>query len=162
MAARSDGRKGGDEREEAMTFNEFDKAAPGAVAALRALGQCVDASGLEKTLTELMKVRVSQINGCAFCIQFHLNLARKLGVPAQKLDLVAAWRDVDVYSDRERAALTYAEVATRDPGAAAHALAEARTIFSQSESIMLAVSVATINQWNRIAAPLLFPPPAAS
>jgi AhpD family alkylhydroperoxidase len=75
-----------------MDYAAFTETAGGAAAALQALGKAVDASGLDKTLTELVKLRASQINGCAFCVQFHLNLARKLGVAPVKLDLAAVWR----------------------------------------------------------------------
>ncbi len=70
-------------------------------------------SGLDKALTELIKIRASQINGCAFCVQFHLNLARKAGVPQTKLDLVAVWRDAGVFTAREMAALAWTEALTQ-------------------------------------------------
>ena len=75
-----------------VDWTDFERAAPEVVAALRALGMAVDASGLEKTLTELIKVRASQLNGCAYCLQFHLTSARKLPIAPAKLDLVATWR----------------------------------------------------------------------
>ena len=75
-----------------MTYDDFRTSQPDAHAALLALGKCVDDAGLEKELTELVKLRVSQINGCAFCIQLHLNIARKLPVDETKLGLVAALR----------------------------------------------------------------------
>ncbi|MFT4021702.1 MAG: carboxymuconolactone decarboxylase family protein, partial [Acinetobacter sp.] len=96
-----------------FSYAGFQKISPAALAALLEMGKAVDDSGLEKTLTELVKIRVSQINGCAFCIQFHLQIARRIGIDAIKLDLVAAWRDVDVYSARELAALEWAEEVTR-------------------------------------------------
>ncbi len=144
-----------------IDFPEFMKQAPEAVAALRTLTKVVNDAGLEKALTELVKVRVSQINGCAFCIQFHLNLARELGVPAPKLDLVAAWRDAGVFTDREAAALAWAEALTRV--AAGHA-GEAdwqalREHFSETEAMHLTIAIGTINQWNRIAIALQFVPP---
>jgi AhpD family alkylhydroperoxidase len=144
-----------------VTIQDFEKATPETVKALRALGATVDASGLEKPLTELIKVRVSQLNGCAFCIQFHLNLARKLGVSQAKLDLVAAWREAGVYSARELAALELAETLTLEPEAGVEAVEEAGEVFTEDETRMLVVSIATINAWNRIAAPLGFQPPAS-
>jgi AhpD family alkylhydroperoxidase len=96
-----------DVRMEFVGFNQF---APGATAALRALSNAVDDSGLEKTLTELIKIRASQVNDCTFCLQFHLNAARMAKVPQTKLDLVAVWRDAGIFSAREMAALAWAEV----------------------------------------------------
>jgi AhpD family alkylhydroperoxidase len=93
-----------------MEFVEFTKVAPGVSEALYALSKTVGESGLEKALIELIKIRASQVNGCAFCVQFHVNLARKTGVPQAKLDLVAVWRDAGVFSAREMAALEWTEV----------------------------------------------------
>jgi AhpD family alkylhydroperoxidase len=96
-----------------MEFVDFNKAAPEARAALSALSKVVDDSGLEKPLVELIKVRASQINGCTFCVQFHLNAARKVKVSQTKLDLIAVWRDAGVFSARERAALAWTEGLTQ-------------------------------------------------
>ncbi|WP_373459689.1 carboxymuconolactone decarboxylase family protein [Cupriavidus necator] len=152
-----------------MTFESFTRAAPAVYAALRALGTAVDESGLEKPLTELIKVRVSQLNGCAFCLQFHLNLARRHGVDARKLDLVAVWREAGVHGAREQAALAWAEALTvlgATAGAGAEhareqALARVREQFSEAEIPYLAAAIAAIQAWNRIAAGLQFPPPPA-
>lgn len=140
---------------------EYDEVAPAVVAALRALGKAVDESGLEKPLTELIKVRASQINGCAFCIQYHLNMARKLGVEAPKLDLLAAWREVGVYTARERAALVWTEALTRmDRHSVSDATyAQVQAQFTRSEIAFLTASVGAINAWNRIAGALHFEPP---
>lgn len=139
----------------------FDRTAPAVVSALRALGRAVDDSGLEKTLTELIKIRTSQINGCAYCLQYHLNVGRKEGLAPTKVDLVATWRDVDVFSDRERAALGWAEALTlmaRDHVSDA-AYVELRTHFSELEITFLTAAVGAINAWNRIAGALQFTPP---
>jgi AhpD family alkylhydroperoxidase len=112
-------------------------------------------------LTELVKLRVSQINGCAFCLQFHVNVARKVGVDAAKLDLVAAWRDAGAFSVREMAALTWAEQLTAMAGSPVpeDAFAALREHFSENEATFLTVSIATINAWNRVAGGLRFAPP---
>lgn len=152
-----------------MTFETFTSTAPAVVAALRALTKAVDDSGLEKPLTELLKVRVSQLNGCAFCLQFHLNLARRHGVEARKLDLVAVWREAGIYSGREQAALAWAEALTvlgtiagaGAEHARAEALAQVREHFGEAEFAHLVASIAAIQAWNRIAVGLNFPPPAA-
>lgn len=139
----------------------YEGLAPGAVSALLALGRAVADSGLDPQLTELLKVRVSQINGCAFCLQYHLNLARKLGVPATKLDLVATWAEAGIHSARECAALAWAEaltrMATRTVEDADHAAL--REHFSEPEVAHLTAAIANINAWNRIAGALRFAPP---
>jgi AhpD family alkylhydroperoxidase len=88
------------------------KAAPDAINALSALETQVQASGLEKSLIELVKTRASQINGCAFCINMHTQDARKNGETEQRLYLLDAWRESPVYTDRERAALAWTEAVT--------------------------------------------------
>lgn len=148
-----------------LTYEAFAKAAPEVQAALRALGKAVDESGLEKPLTELIKVRASQINGCAFCLQMHLDLARKLGVAAAKLDLVAVWREAgDRFDAREKAALAWTETLTRlTPESAADAdYAALRAQFGEDEALFLTVAIGVINQWNRLGVALRFAPPAAA
>jgi len=144
-----------------LNYEDFAKAATAAHAALLALGKSVDDSGIEKPLTELVKLRASQINGCAFCIQFHLNMARKLGVPGEKLDLVAAWREAGVFSAREMAALAWTEALTKMTIEVASDTASAalRQHFTETEALFLTVAIGTINQWNRIAVALRFAPP---
>src|ERR1700688_2700134 len=95
-----------------LSYEDFAKAAPDAYAALGALGKAVDESGLEKSLTELVKLRASQMNGCAFCVSFHLNMLRKVGVAQEKIDLLPVWREAGVYSERELAALAWTEALT--------------------------------------------------
>ncbi|MCY0386549.1 carboxymuconolactone decarboxylase family protein [Robbsia sp. Bb-Pol-6] len=143
-----------------VDYPEFAALAPQVHAALLALGQAVDASGLDKTLTEIVKLRVSQRNGCAFCIQFHLGVARKLGVPQAKLDLLAAWRDAGVFSRREMRALAWAECLDDLTGAGGaddvhEALSES---FTQAEIVMLTTAIASINAWNRLGVGLRFAP----
>lgn len=139
---------------------DFYKIAPAARDALIALGKAVDASGLEKPLTELVKLRVSQINGCAFCLQMHLTMAREQGVAAAKLDLVAAWPDADIYSPRERAALAWTEALTvfAHGPALDDAYAAVQKVFSDSEICFLTAAIANINAWNRISVGLRFAP----
>lgn len=139
---------------------DFYRIAPAARDALIALGKAVDESGLEKPLTELIKLRASQINGCAFCVQFHLTIARKLGVPAAKLDLVAAWSDTDIYSARERAALAWTEALTNFAHGEATEKAYAALMreFTEGEISFLTAAIANINAWNRISVGLRFAP----
>jgi AhpD family alkylhydroperoxidase len=143
------------------SYETFQSEAPASYAALIALGKSAGDSGLDKKLTELVKLRTSQMNGCAFCIQHHLNLARAMKVPAEKLDLVAAWREAGTFTPREMAALGWAEHLA---GMAAHhvpdeAYAALRAHFSGSEATFLTVAIANINAWNRIAGGLRFAPP---
>lgn len=144
-----------------LSYERFQELAPAARLALQAMGKAVDDSGLEKELTELLKLRVSQINQCAFCIQFHLNIARRLGVPGAKLDLVAAWRDAGIFSSRELAALAWAEHVTRleQKAETARLYSSLHAEFAEEEIVHLTVAIANINAWNRIAGTLHFPPP---
>ena len=100
------------------------------------------------------------MNGCAFCTQLHLDFARRLGVDARKLDLLATWRDAQVFSGREAAALDWAECLTdmTREGApdALHLVLQAH--FTEEEIVALTVTIGTINNWNRIGVGLRFPP----
>ena len=144
-----------------IEFAEFEKIAPEVRAALTALSKAVGDSGFDKTLIELIKIRASQINGCTFCVQFHLNLARKFGVPQTKLDLVAVWRDAGIFSARELAALAWTETLTHvtPSGVADEDFATARNEFDESELVFLTAAIASINAWNRIAMAFRFLPP---
>jgi len=139
----------------------FETHAGGVVSALRDYSRAVDASGLDKGLVELLKLRASQINGCAFCLQFHLNLARKLGLPQRQLDQLAAWRDSHAFSARERAALAWTEALTRMAAAPVEGslYADLQAQFSEGEIANLTAAIAAINAWNRIAGTLRFTPP---
>lgn len=144
-----------------MEFAEFEKTAPQARAALTALSKAVSDSGFDKALTELIKIRASQVNGCAFCVQFHLNFARKFDVPQTKLDLVAVWRDAGVFTSREMAALAWTEALTHvtPSGVTDEDFYAARKEFSETELVFLTAAIASINAWNRIAMAFRFLPP---
>ena len=146
-----------------LEFTEFIKIAPDARAALSALSKAVDDSGLEKQLVELIKIRASQINGCAFCVQFHLIAARKAEVPQTKLDLVAVWRDAGVFTTREMVALRWTELVTNvTPAGISDVDYEAAgNEFDQEELVFLTAAIASINAWNRIAITFKFSPPVA-
>jgi AhpD family alkylhydroperoxidase len=144
-----------------VSMEDFASRAPAVPAALRRLGEAIDASGLDKALTELVKLRASQINGCAYCVQFHLNLLRKLGVAPEKPDLVAVWREAGVFSERETAALAWTEALTEAPahGASDEAYAALLTQFTEQEAIYLTAAIGLINAWNRVGVGLRFAPP---
>ncbi len=149
-----------------MSYEQFVAASPAAAAALRTLGQAAVEAGVEKEIVELVKLRASQINGCAFCLQFHLTLARKLGMAAAKLDLVAAWHDAGIFSPREQAALAWAETVTRvaEKGVSDAAYAAARAQFSEAELAGLTLAIGAVNAWNRLGVAFRFAPaiPAAT
>jgi AhpD family alkylhydroperoxidase len=131
----------------------FTQAAPETIKALTALEAQIQASGLEKSLIELVKTRASQINGCAYCINMHTADARKQGETEQRLYLLNAWRESPLYTDRERAALAWTEAVTLI--AETHApddLYEAvRAQFSEAETVNLTMLIGAINAWNRLA-----------
>ncbi len=137
----------------------FRAEAPALYDALTAFGAGLKATGLEADLLELVKLRASQMNGCAFCLSYHLQLARKLGVTAAKLDLLAAWHDAALYSPRERAALALTEALTRlDAHGVPDSLYDAvSAVFSESERIGLIAAIGQINLWNRIGVGFRFP-----
>jgi AhpD family alkylhydroperoxidase len=144
-----------------IDYQVFQQIIPEMGTGMAAISHALRKSGLEPDLIELLKVRISQLNGCAFCIQYHLNDARKLNVSAAKLDLLAAWREAGVYSDRETAALDWAEHVTLIANHHIDDEAYSRlTIqFTEREIVFLTTAIGQINFWNRVAAPLRFTPP---
>lgn len=132
---------------------DYAKVFPPAMAALRALEEAVGESSLEPKLLELVKVRTSQINGCAFCLDMHTKDARAIGEAEQRLHLVAVWREAPGFSDRERAALAWCEALTLLPqtGAPDEVYQEAARVFSPEEIVALTLAVVAINGWNRFA-----------
>ena len=144
-----------------LSYDAFAKVAPAARDALLALGKTADESGFDKQIIELAKLRVSQINNCAFCLQIHLNVSRKIGVPQEKLDLVATWEEAGIFSERECAALAWAETLAHLAGQSVpdSAYEAVRQHFSEEEVVFLSVSIATINAWNRLGAAFRFAPP---
>jgi AhpD family alkylhydroperoxidase len=146
-----------------LAFDDFTALYPDAVSALRLLGS-VSGEGLDKRLLELVKVRASQLNGCAYCVQLHCNWARKAGVPQSALDRLAAWHDSPDFDARERAALAWTETLTRigNHQELEAARIEVLGILGHPQYVRLTIAIATINAWNRIAAPLGFPPVASA
>jgi AhpD family alkylhydroperoxidase len=127
--------------------------APDAYTALRGLQNYVDGCGIEKPLLELIKVRASQINGCAFCIAMHTADAVKGGESQARLHLLNAWRKTELFTVRERAALALTEAVTliADTDVPDEVYAEARQQFSDKEVVDLAYAIFAINAWNRLA-----------
>jgi AhpD family alkylhydroperoxidase len=145
-----------------MEAQDYYQVAPDVTRALRELGAAVEASGLDKGMLELMKLRASQINGCTYCLQYHLNVARMLGVSQHKLDLAGVWREAGIFTERECAALALTEALTARlaDGLPDDLWEEVRAVFTESETAFLAAAVANINAWNRIAIAMRFTPPA--
>jgi AhpD family alkylhydroperoxidase len=127
--------------------------APDAYNALRGLQNYIDACGIEKPLIELIKVRASQINGCAFCIAMHTADAVKGGESQARLHLLNAWRETEMFSARERAALALTEAVTlvADTHVPDEVYDEARQQFSDKELVDVAYAIFAINAWNRLA-----------
>jgi len=128
-------------------------AAPDLLEAMRDFERRVKGSGLELSLIELVKMRASQLNGCAFCLHMHMREARAAGESEERLHLLAAWRESPLYTERERAALAWTEALTllaetHAPDDAYEALAAQ---FSEAERVKLTMVIVAINGWNRIA-----------
>jgi AhpD family alkylhydroperoxidase len=129
------------------------KTAPEMMKAMMQLEEVIQGSGLEKPLPDLVKIRASQINGCAFCLQMHTHEARIGGELEERLYLLDAWRESSFYTPRERAALAWTEAVTlvaqgHVPDAA---FEETSSQFDRVELVKLTLLITTINAWNRIA-----------
>jgi AhpD family alkylhydroperoxidase len=131
----------------------FHKSGPDAMKAMSGLEQQVARSGLEKPLVELVRLRASQVNGCAYCIGVHTADARKAGESERRLATVAAWRETPFFNDRERAALAWTESVTRvaETHVPDDVWEQARQQFTPAELVDLTLLVNTINSWNRFA-----------
>ena len=128
-------------------------AAPEMIAAMTAFETAVVSSGLEHSLIELVKMRASQINGCAFCLEMHTRDARAAGESEERLHLLAAWWESSLFTPREKAALTWTEsltliAQTRAPDAD---YAVMREEFDEAEAVKLTMLIGAINVWNRLA-----------
>jgi AhpD family alkylhydroperoxidase len=132
---------------------DANRISPDGYKAMSGLQAYVNGCGLEATLLELVKIRASQINGCAFCLAMHTNDARKLGESDERMHLLNAWQEAPVFSPRERAALAWTEAVTLvTEGHVPDAVyEEARKHFAEKELVDLTYAVMTINAWNRIA-----------
>jgi len=136
---------------------EYWKIAPEAFKALAGASAYLDHASIDHALRALVELRVSQINGCAYCVDMHAEQARKAGQSTQRIDCIAAWREAHgVYTDRERAAFAWAESVTHIGSAGSAGVPdaiyeEARRHFPDKELVDLNMIVAVMNAWNRIA-----------
>ena len=123
------------------------------------LEEAVDQSSLESELLELVRMRASQLNGCAYCLDMHSKDARARGEQEQRLYVLSAWREAPFYSDRERAALGWCEALTLLPssGAPDAVFDELARQFGEEEIVALTLGVVAINGWNRFAVGLRSP-----
>lgn len=133
---------------------KYAEVAPEGIAQMRAVEHYLNtASGLEPSLLELVRLRSSLLNGCEFCVALHYREAAKRNETAERIDGVAEWRNSDLYTQRERSALAWAEAVTNiQDGHAPDVVYEAaRAHFSDTELVNLTIAVASINSWNRVA-----------
>jgi AhpD family alkylhydroperoxidase len=132
---------------------DYQAAFPEGVQAMLHLEAVIRRSGLETPLLELVKMRASQLNGCAFCLDMHSKDARAGGETEQRLYGLNAWRESPFYTERERAALAWTEAITniQQGHAGDEVFAEARRLFSEQELVKLTLAINQINSWNRIA-----------
>jgi len=131
----------------------YNEKAPKALKGMMELEKYMQSSDLEKTLYELVKMRASQINGCAYCLDMHSKDARAAGETEQRLYGLNAWREAPFYSDRERAALAWTEAVTKiSENEVSDELYESvRQHFEEEELVTLTMAIVAINGWNRLA-----------
>src|SRR5665213_957146 len=132
---------------------DYLKASRGVYDAMLGLEKYLHQSGLEESLIHLIKLRVSQINGCAYCIDMHWKDLRALGEQEQRLYGLDAWEESPYYTNRERAALLWAEAVTniRETHAPDEVYEKVQALFNEKELADLTFAIATINAWNRLA-----------
>ena len=138
---------------------DFTRVAPGAIQAMQGLERYVAQSGLDPVLMNLLKLRTSQINGCAYCIDMHWKDLRAQGQTEQRLYGLDAWRESPYYTDRERAALAWAEAVTnvKDGHVPNEIFETVREHFTDEELISLTLGLVAINGWNRLCIPFRAP-----
>ncbi|KPC55332.1 carboxymuconolactone decarboxylase family protein [Amantichitinum ursilacus] len=132
---------------------DFNQANPAALKPMRGLEQYIAQSSIEKSLAELVRLRASQINGCAFCVDMHTADARKGGEDERRLATVCVWQETHLFTDRERAALAWTEALTRiaTQPVTDKLYDELSTHFSEAERVDLTLLIGSINTWNRFA-----------
>ena len=132
---------------------DFYKASPEAIKAMVALEVAVSKLGIDPALQELLRLRASQVNGCAYCVDLHSGDARKKGETERRLYAVSVWRETPFFTPRERAALGWTEAITRiaDTHAPDEAYEALRAEFNEAECVNLTLAIGLINSWNRLA-----------
>jgi AhpD family alkylhydroperoxidase len=132
---------------------DYHSLAAAGIKALGAVSAYEDTCGIEPALRRLVELRVSQINGCAYCLDLHARQLRELGEKQQRLDVLSAWHETALFSNRERAALAWAESVTlvSETHAPDADFEAARAEFSERDLANLTLIIATMNAWNRLA-----------
>lgn len=142
-----------------LTIGDAD---PDAYRAVLALEKYVHAGGIDPALLELVKIRASQLNSCAWCLDMHLTDARKAGIDQRKLDVITAWHEAgDLFSETEQAVLAFTEEVTLigESGVSDETWAATRRIFDEKDMVVLLMAVCAINVWNRLNVTLRTPLP---
>lgn len=149
------------ETDQRLSFKTLFGHLPGGFDAMRAVDKAIVDTGLDAGLIELVKLRASQINGCAYCVAFHLAEARKAEVPQRKLDLLAVWHEAPDFDETERAALGWCEALTAiaEIGAPDEIYEATLVALGEEKLAQLTLVIAHINSWNRIAGAARFKPP---
>lgn len=132
---------------------DHTSASPGAMQVMLKLEGFIKTTGLDEKLYELIKLRASQINGCAFCLDMHSRDARKMGETEQRIYLLNAWREAPFYTNKERAVLELTEAVTRisEKGVSQELYEKVRAHVDEAEYVAIIMAINTINAWNRIA-----------
>jgi uncharacterized peroxidase-related enzyme len=135
-----------------MSRINYQQLAPEAVSKLGAVTKYLESSSLDPLLRALVEIRVSQINGCVYCVDLHTEQARRLGETQQRLDTLPVWHEAPYFDERERAALTWAEALTHvsDTHAPDADYDHLCGYFSEKEIVDLSIAIAVMNAWNRI------------
>ncbi|MGX1108394.1 MULTISPECIES: carboxymuconolactone decarboxylase family protein [Bradyrhizobium] len=144
---------------------DYNKVAPAGIKALGGVYGYITQSGLSAQLVELVYLRISQINGCAYCLDMHTRSLQKMGVKVEKLALLQVWREAEaLFDDQERAALAWAETVTRVAETAIPdaAYEVARAVFSEKQLVDLTIAIGLMNTYNRIAIGFRNPPQAVA
>jgi AhpD family alkylhydroperoxidase len=145
-------------------WRDLDRLAPGLNEAIEAIGDVVKSSDLDKEMIELVKIRASQLNGCAYCLQLHINKARDLNMTPERIDLIPVWPEVDIYSEREKAALLWTELVNdvAHGGVSDESYEGIHEYLSEEDVAILTAAIIEITAYNKLGAIYRMKPPIRS
>lgn len=131
---------------------DFKEVLPASADVMGSFSSVVEETDLKAALTELVKIRASQLNGCAYCLDLHVRKALDLGIDDRKLGSIAAWEESPLFDRRERVALAWTDALTevQDGGVTDDLFERARAVFDDRELVALTITVVGINGWNRL------------